>query len=173
MEDDIVKVDVKKKSLLGVNIKKPQLKKQMLWVALSLVLLISVISAGYFYKKYSDLKKDPKSAQVEKNKAETARVLDKVKLAILVTETEAPTVARVEDPDKLKTSNQEFYKNIQKGDYLVIFPKRAIVFRESNNQIINIAPIINTSDLKKPEGTTPANSQQKTTTQPTTNTKTR
>ena len=72
------------------------------------------------------------------------------------TETEVPTVARVEDPEKLKTSNETFYKDIQKGDYLIIFPKRAIVYRESNDQIINIAPIINTADLKADEGTTPA-----------------
>ena len=59
-------------------------------------------------------------------------------------------------PEKLKASNETFYKDIQKGDYLIIFPKRAVVYRESNDQIINIAPIINTADLKADQGTTPA-----------------
>lgn len=115
----------------------------------ALVLVASIGAAGYFYKQYQDVKQDPKSAQVEQNKVETQRVLDKLKAAILVTEAEAPTVARVEDPEKLKASNKDFYKDIQKGDYLIIFPKRAIVYRESINQIINIAPIINIADLQK------------------------
>ena len=130
--------------------------KLIMWVVFVVVLLSAIGAAGYFYKQYQDVKSDPKSAQEEKNKAETQRVIDKLKLGLLITETDAPTVARVEDPEKLKSSNQEFYKDIQKGDYLVIFPKRAIIFRESNEQIINVAPIINTADLKAKEGTTPA-----------------
>lgn len=74
--------------------------------------------------------------------------------------------SRVEDPEKLKASNAAFYKDVQVGDYLVIYPKRAIVYRESNDQIVNIAPIINTADLKADEGTTPAE-----TTKPTDTTK--
>ena len=118
-----------------------------------LVILLFIV-AGYFYKQYQDVKSDPNTAQTEKNKVETQRVLDKLKTAILVTETEAPTVARVEDPAKLKDSNKEFYKDIQRSDYLIIFPKRAIIYRESNDQIINIAPIINTADLQKKQAET-------------------
>ena len=160
MDNDIVDIAPK---TMGKKFKAPKVKgnktgskKSVTWVVVGLLLLGSLGAAGYYYKQYNDVKKDPKSAQTEKNKAETARVLDKLKAAILVTESDAPTVARVEDVEKLKSSNTEFYKDVQKGDYLVIFPKRAIVFRETNTQIINIAPIVNSSDLKKADGSTPA-----------------
>lgn len=145
--------------------KKPRSSKaKAVSLVLYVVVLVALVGvAGYFYRRYNDLKLNPKAAISKNNQAETNRVLEKLKLAILVTETDAPTVARVEEPDKLKSSNQEFYKDIQKGDYLIIYPKRAIIYRESNDQIINIAPIINTADLKTKEGategTTPASTE--------------
>lgn len=152
--DDIVKVDKKPKYEDSTG--KKLSKRTATWYVVAVVVAASLGAAGYFYKQYNDIKQDPSTAQTEKNQAETDRILSKLKRAILITEQEAPTVARVEDPEKLKSTNKEFYKDIQKGDYLIIFPRRAIIFRESNNQIINVAPIINTSDLKANQGTTPA-----------------
>lgn len=125
-------------------------------VLLTVLLLASVAAAVYFYRQYQDVKNDPKSAITENNQAETDSVMTGLRKRLLITESDAPTVARVEDPEKLKTSNAEFYKDIQKGDYLIIFPKRAIIYRQSADQIINVAPIINTSDLKAKDVTTPA-----------------
>ncbi|MBP9852483.1 MAG: hypothetical protein QG629_320 [Patescibacteria group bacterium] len=106
--------------------------------------LLGLLGTAVFYKKYQSVKTDPTSAQKAQNSAETQRVLTKLKKVLRVDETQAPTVARVEDPTKLKKANAEFYKNVEKGDYLVIFPKRAVIYRDSVDQIINIAPIINT-----------------------------
>jgi len=136
--------------------------KLALWAIACVVLLGAIGAATFYYMKYQDVKNDPKAAITEKNQVETDRVIASLKKALLIGETDAPTVARVEDPEKLKSSNQEFYKDIVKGDYLIIFPKRAIIYRESNNQIINIAPIINTADLKAKDGTTPAETDQAT-----------
>lgn len=130
--------------------------KLLPWLLLILVLVAGLAGTMYYKDRAEKVESDPASVQQEKNQAETDRVLGSLKKTILIGETDAPTVARVEDPEKLKSSNPDFYKDIQTGDYLIIFPKRAIVYRESNDQIINIAPIINTSDLKTDEGTTPA-----------------
>ena len=128
----------------------------MIIALLSIMLIVAIGFGAFSFARYRSVSNDPKTAINEKNKAETQRVIDGLKKTLLITESDAPTVARVEEPEKLKSSNAEFYKDIQKGDYLVIFPKRAIVYREANDQIINIAPIINTADLKAKEGTTPA-----------------
>ena len=119
------------------------------WIIVVIVLIAGVGGVLYYKNRAEKVESDPTSAQKEKNQAETDRVLSSLKLILTINETEAPTVARVEDPAKLQSSNAEFYKDVQTGDYLVIFPKRAIIFRESTNQIINIAPIINTSDLEQ------------------------
>lgn len=119
------------------------------WIIVVIVLAAGIGGVLYYKNRAEKVESDPTSAQKQKNQAETDRVLGSLKLILAIDETEAPTVARVEDPAKLQSSNPEFYKNIQTGDYLVIFPKRAIIYRESSNQIINIAPIINTSDLQQ------------------------
>lgn len=149
-------IDVKKVEKTQKN-KKPKIKlpKNLIWISLVILLVISVASSVFFFTKYQEVKSDPDSAITEKNTEETEKVLNNLKAILLVTETESPTVARVEDPDKLKTSNPEFYRDIQKNDYLILFSNRAIIFRESTNQIINIAPIINTQqDSQSSEETT-------------------
>ncbi len=147
--------------------RKSIVKKSMLpWLLLILVLVGGLAGTMYYKDRAEKVEADPTSVQKEKNQVETDRVLTALKRTLLISETDAPTVARVEDPEKLKASNAAFYKDVQVGDYLVIYPKRAIVYRESNDQIVNIAPIINTADLKADEGTTPAE-----TTKPTDTTK--
>lgn len=132
--------------------------------------LVGLVGTFVFYQKYQDVKSNPAQAQKAQNSAETQRVLTELKKILRVDETEAPTVARVEDPAKLKKTNAEFYKNVEKGDYLVIFPKRAIIYRESQNQLINIAPIISTSGTSAEQK--PAASDTKTTTNTTTTNRT-
>lgn len=127
------------------------LKKLWPKIIVGLVLLAAIGAAIYYYMEYRDVRDNPTQAVAQRNSEETDRVLTKLKTVLRIDETDAPTVARVDDPGKLKATNEEFYKNVEKGDYLVLYPKRAILFRESNSQIINIAPIINTSDLQPAE----------------------
>lgn len=135
-------------SLVSKSVRRKQGNKTLVW-ALTGLLILAVGFGGYMYWRYRDVSSDPASAISEKNQEETDRVLTGLKKRLLIGETEAPTVARVEDPEKLKKSNAEFYKDVLKGDYLIIFPKRAIIYREENDQIINLAPIINTSELQR------------------------
>jgi len=144
--------------------KAPKLSRKLIpWILLIVVLTAGAGGTMYYKNRAEKVEADPSSVQQEKNQAETDRVITALKKTLFIGETDAPTVARVEDPEKLKASNATFYKDIQKGDYLVIFPKRAIVYRESINQIINIAPIINTSELNAEQGTTPASEAKPTT----------
>lgn len=159
MQDDVVKVKVKSAGEDNTVEEKPSTKIKSMnvksWLPWLLVAL-AVVGLLLMYKEYRQVKDNPAQAQAAQNSAETQRVLGKVKQVILVEEKDAPTVARVEDPAKLQKANAEFYKNVQKGDYLVIFPKRAIIYRETNNQIVNIAPIINAPAPTKSAETTPA-----------------
>lgn len=154
------KIEVKRKkdeSAEKAGVVNKILKSKFLpWIVVAVV-LVAGAGAAYYYKDQADkVKSDPATVQKEKNQAETDRIMAAVSKALLINEKDKPTVARIEDPAKLQKSNADFYKDAQKGDYLIIYPKRALIYRESNNQIVNIAPIINTSDLKKDEGTTPA-----------------
>lgn len=141
--DSVAKKESKLKSIKG---KKPN--KVVVTAGLVLLFILAIGSSIYFYTQYKDVKNNPTAAINEKNSQETEKVLAEVKGVILIESTEAPTIARVEDPEALKKNNEVFYKNVQKGDYLVLYKDRAIIYRESNNQIINVAPIINTAELQ-------------------------
>jgi hypothetical protein len=138
--------------------------KKVLYTVLGLLAALGIFGTVVFYNKYQDVKQNPGQAQKAQNSAETQRVLSELKKVLRVDETEAPTVARVEDPAKLKKANAEFYKNVEKGDYLIVFPKRAVIYREQNNQLINIAPIITTSGTTQSQTPATTNSTSKTTT---------
>jgi hypothetical protein len=148
---DIIDVKKPEKQPASSKQKLAVLKKAsvMPWLLLMLVLASGLAGTMYYKNRAEKVEADPTIAQKEKNDAETDRVLAGLKKILFIGETDKPTVARIEDPEKLKSSNATFYKDVLKGDYLVIYPKRAIIYRESNNQIMNIAPIINTSELEQ------------------------
>ncbi len=135
--------------IVEVNEEKPQpkkekkSKKQVVVVACLVVALLAAVgTAAYFYREYQSVKSDPASAIEQKNQAETGDVLNALARVLLIDTTTQPTVARVEDPEKLKSGNPEFYRDVQKGDYIILFPNRAIIFRLSENKVINVAPIV-------------------------------
>jgi cytoskeletal protein RodZ len=139
---------------------KRRISSKLLWAVVVFVLIGSVGSAGYFYNKYQDARSNPNELISQRNTEEANRIVDKLKKLIVINESEPPTVARVEDPERLKTSEKDFYKDVQQGDYIVIFPARAILYRESTNQIVSTAPIINTQDIAPPQDETQQNQQQ-------------
>lgn len=69
------------------------------------------------------------------------------KLLTLPTD-EQPTVATVQDKEKLK--DQPFFKDAQNGDKLLIYTKaqKAIIYREEGNKLINVGPV--TLDTQAP-----------------------
>ena len=124
-------------------------KPKVVWqkrVAFTFVLVAVLSSAIFFYFKYQDAKKQANTTQEEKLQSESTNVLESLKKVILITEADTPTVARTEDIAILQSSNPEFYKDVQQGDYVIIFPKRAIIYRASINQVINVAPILETAE---------------------------
>lgn len=116
-------------------------------VVLGVLAVLGIAFGAFFWQKYDSVKDNPTEVIQQRNNEDSIRVIGKVKQLILISEEEAPTIARVEDPTELQKSNPEFYANVQAEDFLILFPSRAIVYRESENIIVNIAPIINTNSL--------------------------
>jgi hypothetical protein len=110
-------------------------------IALFIVLAILVAGAGgaayYFYHQYTTLKNNPNQASQE----ETTRLINEVSKLMVLPSGEDPTIATVIDPAKLK--DQKFFVNSKKNDKVLIYPKAqlAILYRESTNKIINVAPV--------------------------------
>lgn len=132
---------VKKRSLNYTNL------------AILLVLLAAVGAAIYFWQDARDARNQTPEAIAARNQEDSERVLTKLDKILLTESDQEPTVARIEDANVLREANSDFYKNAENGDYLVLYPQRAIIYREADNRVINVAPIINTSQLPTPDQT--------------------
>lgn len=123
-------------------------RKKLLVILLSgiIVLLLTVI--GVMVWKFQT-----KPSESAKNKETSQRIIGKVSTIYMVPGNEEPTVALIQDKEKL--GNQEFFKKAQNGDYLLIYEKEkiALVYREENNKLVNVGPV-NLDDAKKPTGQT-------------------
>lgn len=78
--------------------------------------------------------------QVLNNKGESQELIEKVGRLIVLPEGEQPTIATVQDLEKLK--DQPFFARAQTGDKVLIYSvsKKAILYRPSVGKIIEVAP---------------------------------
>lgn len=111
-------------------------EKIILGVLGVLVLILGVTSV-LFYRKYSDIKENP-----QKYAQETVDTLvSDVKQLMILPEGEAPTIATVVDPQKLK--DQAFFANAVTGDKVLIYARarKAILYSPATHKIIEVAPL--------------------------------
>lgn len=107
-------------------------------IGAGVVIVLLAAAAGFFFWKYVSVKNDdPTSAAEEKSQ----RVTDKVGMLYQLPVGEEPTVAQVQDKNKL--SKQEFFDKAENGDYILVYKKArlAIIYRESIDKLINVGPI--------------------------------
>ncbi len=105
---------------------------------LSLIIIVIIALLGYAtYKKFYT-----PHVQGQMSETEIQNLVKKVSKLIIVPE-EAPVIATITKADQL-IAEQKFYAGSKDGDYLLIFPtaQKAIIFRESENKLINVGPII-------------------------------
>jgi len=110
-------------------------------IFLCVVLLVIgglVATTGYFYNEYQKVKKNPDLIAKEETKSVTGAIGRFMELP----KDEDPTLATITDKEKLK--DQEFFKNAQNGDKVLIYTKarKAILYRPSTDRVIEFAPLI-------------------------------
>lgn len=137
-------------------------------VALNIVLiLVLVASVSWFFlryrkersdlgKKYAQAAQDLAAYKADPNQAQKAQansIIAEVGKLYALPKDEQPSVATVNDKDKLK--GQAFFVNAQNGDVTLIYStaKLAILYRPSTKQIINVSSVT-ISD--QPAAATPA-----------------
>ena len=119
-----------------------------------LIAIIAVVAlAGICIWQFSEMQKlrDP-AHSAEQAKQEARELKEKVAKLMQLPDEDA-TVATVQDAEKLK--GQDFFKDAKNGDKVLIFTaaKKAVIYRPSENKIINSGPIVINSTSS--EGITP------------------
>jgi len=115
------------------------------------VIAVLVVAVGVLGWKYYQASHN----SAAKNKETSSRIIKAVSNIYMVPTDEEPTVALIQDKQKLE--NQEFFKNTNNGDYLLLYQKAklAIVYRESARKLVTVGPVNinsaqNASDASKP-----------------------
>lgn len=103
-----------------------------------LLLIVSIAIATFYYYKYQTIKNNP--AYI--TETEIKKLSDIVAKLIKLPADEEPTIATVEDKDKLR--DQPFFADTENGDKILIYTKakKAIIYRPNSNSIINVGPIV-------------------------------
>lgn len=111
--------------------------QKIIYVIAGVLLIGLAASAVYFYLQYQNIKKNPNQV----TKAETDALVAQVSKLINLPGDETPTIATVLDKEKLK--DQPFFAGAENGDKILIFTKakKAVIFRPSQNRLINVGPI--------------------------------
>lgn len=107
---------------------------------LTLLIIIVIAVLGYaIFKKFNPTTATPEGQLSEK---QIKTLVNKVSKLINVPE-ETPVVATIMKAEQL-ISEQKFYVGSKDGDYLMVFPtaQKAIIYRESEDKLINVGPII-------------------------------
>jgi len=104
---------------------------------LTIVSVVSIAAAVYFYSQYLDIRNDPTKIVNEENNA----LVSKVGQLMVLPAGETPTVATVTDLAPLK--DQPFFANAKIGYKVIIFTnaKRAILYDPTSNRIVELAPL--------------------------------
>jgi cytoskeletal protein RodZ len=122
--------------------KRIKMIKASLLVVSLLVLVGSIISAVFFYRKYRQNLAPPQTF------TEIEAVVRKVSVLMELPQGETPTLATVSDKTKLQ--DQTFFQNAENGDRILVYTQaqKAVLYRPSTNKIIDIAPIFPLKDAE-------------------------
>lgn len=99
------------------------------------LIVVLLLVVGVLTIKYTQLKKGTG------DQATSDRIVSEVSKIYAVPANEQPTVALVQDKNKLK--NQYFFSDVENGDYILVYSgkKIAMVYREREHKLINVGPI--------------------------------
>ncbi|MCL4387480.1 LytR C-terminal domain-containing protein [Patescibacteria group bacterium] len=104
------------------------------------IIIIALVPSYYFYNQYQSAKQLLGDSGLPA-KEEVKKVVDEVSKLMELPTGEEPTLATVSDKTKLQ--NQAFFAKAENGDKVLVYvnAKKAILYRPSENKIIEVAPV--------------------------------
>ncbi|MCJ7826423.1 LytR C-terminal domain-containing protein [Patescibacteria group bacterium] len=133
-------------------------KESIPLIATILFLILSIVGIGsgvYFYRQYKASEEKLKNP-AEAAKLESKELVAKVGRLMLLPNEEAQVVIVI-DVETLKKT-QPFFQDAKDNDKLLLFPnaKKAVLYREAANVIVNVAPIIDQQNQATLSGQLPS-----------------
>lgn len=135
--------------------------RKWVWLIAVIGLVLILIIGGLYWHSQSQLSKAKKELLQQQNdpatklKEENKQLTEKIGKLIILPSNEEPTIATVSDLNKLK--DQPFFAKAALGDKVLIYStaKKAILYRPSSNQIIELAPLLDGTNTPSAPATSP------------------
>lgn len=110
---------------------------RLLFGGILALLVIFAGAAGFFFWKYLQAKDNT----VATSDQQSTEIIESVNKLYKLPTGEEPSVAEVKDKEQL--AGREFFKDVENGDYILIYSeaKQAFLYRKSENRLINVAPV--------------------------------
>lgn len=97
-----------------------------------------------------------KNSSQESGEARANEVIEKVHALIDIPTDPRPTVAQINDIDRLREANA-FFGNSKNGDYLVLTGNRAIIYDPDRDIVVDVAPFqVNRTSVSPSPSATPS-----------------
>jgi hypothetical protein len=105
-----------------------------------LIVIVLLLASLFLYDQYREAKRKLE-AGTTKNSQQVTDTVSRVSKLILLPTNETPTIVTVKDASKLK--GEAFYTDAKDGDVTLVYSKqkRAILYRPSQNIIVNVAAV--------------------------------
>lgn len=111
-------------------------------VRIILVVLAVVALAGVLLARPWMGRRGSSSAGAASEAADLRDVNARVARHIQVAEGETPSVATVQDADRLKAANPAFYRYAQNGDRLLVYSDKAVLYSTSQDKLLAVMPVV-------------------------------
>jgi len=122
--------------------KKKNDTKKIIILSVFFLLLVATVYFLFSYLKAQhelNVLKDP-VAQEAATKVENDKLIQKIGKLIELSTTEDPVVGTVNDAESL-AKQQKFFVNAKNGDKVLIYQDKAIIYRPTDNKLINVGPV--------------------------------
>jgi hypothetical protein len=111
-----------------------------LFVILVVLVVFSDMQRRHAQVQLRDLSVQMHQQGNEANREQAAEIIRKVRTHMNIGDETEPTVATIVDVEKLRAQNA-FYEKAENGDFLVVTSTRAILYRASDDRILDVIPV--------------------------------
>lgn len=103
--------------------------------------IVLVLAAATGFLLWQNLQLRSPEGQKRATERANTRLVEEVSSKILLPDDQDPTIATITNVDELRKVNEAFYKEAQNGDKILFYSTRAVIYREGDGKIINVAPV--------------------------------
>ncbi|MFB6225874.1 MAG: hypothetical protein ABEJ02_00820 [Candidatus Paceibacteria bacterium] len=111
---------------------------------LVLFLIASIFGLILFYQKYQESRqkiqtlKEQQPSKLDKSRKQ--QIINDLSQHMILPDSE-PALATISNPKEM-AKRDDFFKSAQKGDVMLVYPSKAIMYRPSQDKIVDVRPVV-------------------------------